>query len=119
MAYFRGKPPCHQAEGSFAQLEYADEFSIYEMSRIQPGFSPDGMDDMYYAYYEDETLYVHRSWSGKPVCRIHLRGHSSGASVVEAFINEEVFRSGPPWPVGECIRDLLVDRPKDGRGHRC
>lgn len=35
-----------------------------EMSLIREGFCPKQMEDKWFIYFEDNTLYIHRSWTG-------------------------------------------------------
>lgn len=39
-------------------------FNAAEMAKIRQGFQPWAMEDRWFAFFEDGTLYLHRSWSG-------------------------------------------------------
>ena len=39
-------------------------FDRYQMERIKMGVVPRDMDERWLIYYEDDTLYLHRSWTG-------------------------------------------------------
>lgn len=39
-------------------------FDRCQMDRIQMGVVPRDMDERWLIYYEDDTLYLHRSWTG-------------------------------------------------------
>ena len=40
------------------------KFDRCQMDRIQMGVVPHDMDERWLIYYEDDTLYLHRSWTG-------------------------------------------------------
>lgn len=39
-------------------------FDSVEMARIRNGLVPEEMEDKWFIYYQDDTLYLHRSWTG-------------------------------------------------------
>lgn len=39
-------------------------FDSVEMARIRNGLIPEEMEDKWFIYYQDDTLYLHRSWTG-------------------------------------------------------
>lgn len=39
-------------------------FSKEEIANLRRGHIPDEMEDRWFCYYEDDKLYIHRSWSG-------------------------------------------------------
>lgn len=47
-----------------AQFTFFKRFSKQEMESLKMGHYPEEMEDHWFAYFEDNKLYIHRSWSG-------------------------------------------------------
>jgi hypothetical protein len=47
-------------------------FSKAESTLIMAGFIPKEMEDKWFIYYENETLYFHRSWTGNCIFVVHF-----------------------------------------------
>lgn len=45
-------------------LEVSRNFDRCQMDRIEMGIIPRDMDERWLIYYEDDILYLHRSWTG-------------------------------------------------------
>ena len=48
-------------------------FTEEQLAALRRGHIPQGMEDKWFWYVEDDTLYAHRSWSGFCIYRIDLR----------------------------------------------
>ena len=65
-----------------------------EIKILQLGHYPKGMEDKWFAYYENGNLYLHRSWSGKCVYIVDLTVHSQFKVIKDsAYINDCSFHS--------------------------
>jgi hypothetical protein len=51
------------------------------------------MEDKWFIYYEAPHLFLHRSWTGKPVYRVMLQISVDGARVVEALWSKDLAES--------------------------
>jgi ADP-ribose pyrophosphatase YjhB (NUDIX family) len=51
-------------------LTIARRYSADEMARIRCGFIPQEMEDKWFAYVEEDTLYLHRSWTGIQIYQV-------------------------------------------------
>jgi hypothetical protein len=71
-------------------IPYQERFSGPELSRLHEGLIPKTMEDKWFIYFESPYLYLHRSWTGKPVYRLELREESEGATVVECLSDPEM-----------------------------
>ena len=73
---------------------YSDE----QMKKIKFGMVPRDMDDRWFIYYaeDEETLYLHRSWSGLCVYMVKFKKVDSSFAAVNAVVNEdpEEYRCG-------------------------
>ena len=56
-------------------LEYSRELTAPQAARLREGHVAGDMDDKWHSYVEDETLHLHRSWTGHEVFQasLHLR----------------------------------------------
>ena len=58
-----------------------------EMAIIYRGFIPSSMDDRWFIYYENRSLFLHRSWSGCCIFRIDFEPTLVGWSVASAWVS--------------------------------
>lgn len=70
-------------------VPYQETFSATELARLREGLTPKAMEDKWFIYFESPYLYLHRSWTGKPIYRVELRMDGEGASVVESLSDPE------------------------------
>ena len=79
-----------KGELSFPQtssaLSYDDTFSKSEFSRLALGYFPKDMDDRWFVYFENDTLYLHRSWTGDCMYRLRFATTPEGWCVREARV---------------------------------
>ena len=47
-------------------------FSLEQMRRLQNGLVPEQMEDKWFIYFDDNTLYFHRSWTGFCIYAMHF-----------------------------------------------
>ena len=66
-------------------------YSDKQMKKIKFGMVPRDMDDRWFIYYaeDEETLYLHRSWSGLCVYMVKFKKVGSGFAAVNAVVNED------------------------------
>ena len=65
-------------EDSYVSHPVGQLYSISQMNSIQKGFLPLEMDDRWVIYFEENILYLHRSWNGHCIFKIHFRSHPEG-----------------------------------------
>ena len=70
-----------------ATLDYKREFSMEEFKAISRGFIPQEMEDKWFMYLEETTLYMHRSWIGFCIYKVELQEIANGWAVRKAWIN--------------------------------
>ena len=56
-----------------ANLKVERAFSSEEMERIKYGLIPEEMEDKWVIYYEDDRLYLHRSWTGYRIYAVEFQ----------------------------------------------
>lgn len=64
-------------------------FSPQEMARIRSGLIPRQMEDKWFVYWQDDTLFFHRSWTGFCVYIVHFAADADGYRMVEAEVNRD------------------------------
>lgn len=60
-----------------------------EASAIRKGFIPHEMEDKWFSYYANDTLFQHRSWSGFCIDQIHFVPEGLGLRATHAEVNRE------------------------------
>lgn len=63
------------------------QWSDTEWNRIAAGLVPLDMDDRWFVYVEDHTLYVHRSWTGFGIFEARFQRTSSAWFMASAFVS--------------------------------
>lgn len=56
-----------------ASIHLDREFSDDEILLIQRGFLPEKMEDKWFIYWQDDTLFFHRSWTGYCIYVAHFQ----------------------------------------------
>ncbi|CAB4040993.1 Hypothetical predicted protein, partial [Paramuricea clavata] len=66
-------------------------YSDQEMEKIKFGIIPRDMDDRWFIYYgeDEETLYLHRSWTGFCVYMVKFKNVDSGFAALNTVVNED------------------------------
>ncbi len=70
-----------------AALGYSREFSLEELRMIARGFIPQEMEDKWFMYLDNATLYMHRSWTGICIYQVELQEIANGWAVRQVWIN--------------------------------
>ena len=73
----------------YALLVLTREFTEQEYMRICRGFIPRGMEDKWFVYSEEDTLYIHRSWTGYCIYQLGFIQQDTGYVIGEAFVNRD------------------------------
>lgn len=77
--------------GDIIQIPYTDVFSRPEYETIQLGLVPEVMEDKWFFYFEDQTLFVHHSWTGEPAFKVQFKVRENDVLVERAY---QAFGSG-------------------------
>ena len=93
-----------------ARLSLQRTFSAQEYDRICLGFIPERMEDKWFMFVEDDTLYIHRSWTGFCIYQLALIKEGTNYVAGEAFANRDVSQySGTSDLYDEKMSLFLVD----------
>lgn len=58
-----------------------------EATRVRLGFTPSVMEEKWFSYFADNTLYQHRSWTGYCIDQIHFVPDGEGLRATHAEVN--------------------------------
>lgn len=61
-----------------------------QINRISKGFIPAVMEDKWFIYFEESSLYLHRSWTGQPVFKLEFQENTNGYYVNNALLSSDL-----------------------------
>lgn len=64
-------------------------FEPSEMERIRRGLVPEQMEDKWFIFWEDDTLFFHRSWTGHCIYAVHFACEGATCTMVSADVNRD------------------------------
>ena len=64
-------------------------FSAHEMELIRKGVIPEVMEDKWFIYWRDNSLYFHRSWTGYCIYVVHFVPIEDGYKMYAADLNRD------------------------------
>ena len=64
-------------------------FSQAEMDRIKQGLIPAQMEDKWFIYFDNNTLYLHRSWTGYCIYVVRFSDKGDSWHMTEADVNRD------------------------------
>lgn len=102
---------------TWATLPFEASYSPAEYGAICRGLVPGEMEDRWFVFEEDGTVYFHRSWTGACVYQVRFERADGGHRAVETVVNRDPKEhGGAPDPAAEA-RELrvLIDRLLLGR----
>jgi hypothetical protein len=73
------------AENTTVYLDF--KLSAHESERVRFGFVPSVMEEKWFVYFADNTLYQHRSWTGYCIDKIHFIPDGGGLRATHAEVN--------------------------------
>ncbi|HXV81623.1 MAG TPA: hypothetical protein VEG60_17220 [Candidatus Binatia bacterium] len=71
------------------RLPVEREFSREEYEQISLGVIPQGMDDRWFVFLEEDWLYFHRSWTGICIYQFRLEKRRDRYVIAEAWVNRD------------------------------
>jgi hypothetical protein len=72
-----------------ARLDFAGTFTPAEYERLCAGLIPEQMEDKWFIFAEDGTLFFHRSWTGHCIFELHLEAQGEGWGVAAAYASRD------------------------------
>jgi len=64
-------------------------FTVEEIDTIRKGLIPREMEDKWFIYWEEDTLFFHRSWTGFCMYIVHFLEEKDKYSLISADINRD------------------------------
>ena len=71
--------------GPVEPIPYAATFTPAEFERIGQGLIPEAMEDKWFIYFEEPSLFLHRSWTGQAIYRVDFERDGDGYRVAGAY----------------------------------
>lgn len=56
---------------------------------LRQGLIPQQMEDKWFFYFVDNTLFQHRSWTGNCIAQVHFVAHEEGLRATHAEVNRD------------------------------
>lgn len=90
-----------------------------QVENLKLGYIPREMEQKWFAFFEDNTLYEHRSWTGFCISQIHFTETADGLCATYADVNREARQYGVTDDREDCrqiehrIRQLANMTPQD------
>lgn len=98
--------------GPCTDIPYQASFTFEEGARLKKGLIPESMEDKWFIYFQNGTLYFHRSWIGLGVFKCELLETETGYDIQSAVIDKALLNSNDPAPqaaiLGWLISNLLL-----------
>ena len=64
-------------------------FSPLEMKHIRRGFVPGQMEDKWFIYWKDDTLFFHKSWTGTCIYVVRFVSEGDSCRMIESDVNRD------------------------------
>lgn len=71
---------------SMDPIPYHATFSRTQYASIRRGLVPDEMEDKWFIFWEDDILYLHRSWTGHCIYQVTFQRAHHGYEVSQALV---------------------------------
>ena len=103
--------------GSTVPLTYSATFTADEADLLRRGLVPKEMEDKWFMFWESDSLFVHRSWTGQGVYRVDFRQAGNQLEVTRALVTAGTlhYRRGTDQDevalLDFLIRGLLLHQP--------
>ncbi|MEZ5346356.1 MAG: hypothetical protein R2681_12470 [Pyrinomonadaceae bacterium] len=93
------------------RLNYS--FTEEEFEKISYGLVPKCMDDHWFAFLDDDTLYLHRSWTGHAIYKARFVKVGNLHILRDVCINKSglrpIYRFFPKWMYARLLLFLILD----------
>ncbi len=79
----------HDMPERHSTITLTRRFEPHEMELIQFGLIPEDMGDKWFVYWQEDTLYLHRSWTGFCIYVVRFTRESERFQMTEADLNRD------------------------------
>lgn len=70
-------------------ISLARHFSAHDIERMRYGLVPEQMEDKWFVYWQSDTLFFHRSWTGYCIYIVRFALENGSYRMVEADVNRD------------------------------
>jgi hypothetical protein len=97
--------------GPMTPIPYVSSFSQAQYETMRQGFVPVEMEDKWFVFWEADSLFFHRSWTGYCVYRVDFQPAADGFQVAWAAVSADVkqYRRDSDQREAEIV-DFLIRR---------
>lgn len=103
------------------QFDYSRTFTDEEFKYLCHGFKPREMEDKWFMFFENDWLYLYRSWTGFEIFRVKITKEQgeSHYSIKEVWVENspERFKNdnkeSTTWILESCFKFLIADHDSD------
>jgi hypothetical protein len=96
---------------SIKELPCHRQFSDRQMQKVKLGLLPNAMEDKWFIYFEDNTLNIHRSWTGLKVYQVIFHFTNDKTETTRAYVNNDPAEYTPQSDDYETkMISFLIDR---------
>lgn len=101
-------------------LDFRKVYSPQEFERIRLGLTPKEMEDKWFIYYENQTLNIHRSWTGYHIYQIAIQcQEDKTCKVIQTLVNRNIAQYNQQNDEYDILLiDYLIDRLLLGKNVR-
>jgi len=71
------------------KIQLIKTYSVEESNRIRKGLIPGEMEDKWFIYWENNTLFFHRSWTGHCIYVAHFIYEGDILKIISADVNRD------------------------------
>lgn len=79
----------HPLPAQHARLSAGWKYSNEEYLQIKQGLIPEVMEDKWFVYFQDDVLYLHRSWTGFCIFQVQFQPCGSGYQVSQVLVSRD------------------------------
>lgn len=80
--------------GAVEAIPYAAAFTPAEFARVERGLVPGEMEDKWFIYVEEPSLFLHRSWTGQAVFRVDFKRVGNEVRTSHALCSANLVANG-------------------------
>ncbi len=106
---WKAKEPLPSMPSNRTTIRLDRLFSSDEIELIKMGLTPSETDNRCFMYWENEKLFIHRSWTGYCMFVVRFVAEGKGYRMVAADLNREQFKHTYDWKDAKLIK-TLIDR---------
>ena len=96
--------------GQYVTIPLDIRLDVRQAARVRQGFIPTMQDEKWFAFFENDVLYQHRSWSGICIDQVHFVPDGAGLRATHAEVNRDPDQYGASDDAADAerIREMVI-----------